>query len=31
MKVNSIKGNRVITADLYGQLRALIYREDDGE
>ena len=26
-----VKGNRVITADLYGQLRALIYREDDGE
>jgi LasA protease len=26
-----VKGNRVITADLYGQLRALIYREVDGE
>jgi LasA protease len=26
-----VKGNRVITADLYGQLRAVIYREDDGE
>jgi spermidine/putrescine transport system permease protein len=26
-----VKGNRVITADLYGQLRALILREDDGE
>ena len=26
-----IKGNRVITADLYGQLRALIYREQDGD
>lgn len=26
-----VKGNRVITADLYGQLRALIYREEDGE
>jgi murein DD-endopeptidase MepM/ murein hydrolase activator NlpD len=25
-----VKGNRVITADLYGQLRALIYREADG-
>ena len=24
-------GLRVITADLYGQLRAVIYREDDGE
>jgi murein DD-endopeptidase MepM/ murein hydrolase activator NlpD len=26
-----VKGNRVITADLYGQLRALIFREVDGE
>ena len=26
-----VKDNRVITSDLYGQLRAVIYREDDGE
>ncbi len=26
-----VKGNRVITADLYGQLQAVIYREDNGE
>lgn len=26
-----VKDNRIITADLYGQLRAVIYREDDGE
>ena len=26
-----VNGNRVITSDLYGQLRAVIYREDDGE
>ncbi|MGE5464190.1 MAG: M23 family metallopeptidase, partial [Syntrophothermus sp.] len=26
-----VKGNKVITADLYGQLRAVIYREDNGE
>jgi LasA protease len=26
-----VQGNRVITADLYGQLRALIFREDNGE
>jgi murein DD-endopeptidase MepM/ murein hydrolase activator NlpD len=26
-----VKDNRVITSDLYGQLRAVIYREDDVE
>jgi hypothetical protein len=26
-----VKENRVITADVYGQLRAVIYREEDGE
>jgi hypothetical protein len=24
-----VKGDKVITADLYGQLRSLIFREDD--
>jgi hypothetical protein len=26
-----VKGDKVITADLYGQSLALIYRDDDGE